>query len=301
MIQDPTLRSAIAALGDGIGPQVLEQCQALFQAEQWRMAQASAPLAADVQYGPHERHQLDLYAPQGATAGALAPVFVWVHGGGFSRGEKNSQTHPFNAHVGRWIAGHGFLGVVINYRLAPEHRWPSGGEDVALAIDWLKTNAARFGGDPQRIVLGGTSAGSVHNATYMQLRPQANEICGLVLLSGLYGLTWFESREREYFGDDPQLQASFRPCGAIADSSLPLFVACAQFDPRRFQTEALGLLREVLDARGKLPHAYVASGHNHYTLAMHLGTADTRLADEIVAFATQCVSLRGEAVASRST
>jgi len=294
MIQDPALRTAIAALGDGIGPLVLEQCQALFQAEQWRMAQASAPLAADVEYGPHPRHRLDLYAPRSAGDGALAPVFVWVHGGGFTRGEKNSQMHPFNSHIGRWIASHGFLGVVINYRLAPEHCWPSGGEDVARAIDWLKINAVRFGGDPGRIVLGGTSAGSVHNATYVQLRPQTREVCGLVLLSGLYGRTSLESRDRDYFGNDAQLQEAFTPCGPIANSSLPLFVACAQFDPPRFQVEALGLLQAVLDARGKLPHTYVASGHNHYTLAMHLGTQDTRLADEIVAFATQCASLQSQ-------
>ncbi len=68
---------------------------------------------------------------------------------------------------------------------------------------------------------------------------------------------------------------------------MPLFVACAEFDPPRFQTETVALLQKVLKVRGSLPRAQLASGHNHYTLAMHLGTSDTRLADEILSFTTE--------------
>ena len=71
---------------------------------------------------------------------------------------------------------------------------------------------------------------------------------------------------------------------AVAASPVPLLAACAEFDPARFQAETLILLQRVLAVRGRAPRSHFASGHNHYTLAMHLGTADTRLADEIVAF-----------------
>ncbi|MFD2779895.1 hypothetical protein ACFS32_00680 [Novosphingobium pokkalii] len=70
----------------------------------------------------------------------------------------------------------------------------------------------------------------------------------------------------------------------MATTALPLLVAIAEFDPPRFQAEYLGLMADRLARHGTMPRAHVASGHNHYSMAMHLGTADRRLADEIVAF-----------------
>ena len=74
------------------------------------------------------------------------------------------------------------------------------------------------------------------------------------------------------------------PREAVAATTLPLLVACAHFDPPRFQAEFLGLMQERLTRHGAMPRAYVAAGHNHYTMTLHLGSRDTRLADEIVAF-----------------
>jgi hypothetical protein len=67
-------------------------------------------------------------------------------------------------------------------------------------------------------------------------------------------------------------------------TGLPLFLACAEFDPPRFQAEFAGLLAARLDRHGVLPRAHIASGHNHFSLACHLGAADTRLADEVLGF-----------------
>jgi hypothetical protein len=67
-----------------------------------------------------------------------------------------------------------------------------------------------------------------------------------------------------------------------------LLLASAEFDPPRFQSEFLRLMQERLDRHGAMPRAHVASGHNHYSMAMHLGTSDCRLADEIAAFVAQC-------------
>jgi triacylglycerol lipase len=282
-MQDPSIRAAIAALGTALGPAVLAQCMALFRDELSAPAEATTHrVLRDVAYGAHVRQRLDLYRHD-TEAATRAPVFVWVHGGGFVRGEKHSPEHPFNAHVGYWAARQGWLGAVMNYRLAPEHRWPSGGEDVGAVVDWLRAQAAQHGGDPQRIVLAGTSAGSVHIATCLQRRGADLPVRGAVLLSGLYGATALEGQDAAYYGD-----ASLRPeqvvLEAVATSRLPLLVACAEFDPARFQAETLALLQRVLVARDRAPRSHFASGHNHYTLAMHLGTADTRLADEIVSF-----------------
>jgi arylformamidase len=277
--QSDEIRTAIASLGRVLGPDVLRKCEALFAGEQRALAGDGAPAGSDLEYGAHARQRLDVYAP--AAKPRAAPVIIWVHGGGFVRGDKRPADQPFNAHVGRWAARNGFVGVVMNYRLAPEAVWPSGGEDVGLVVDWLKVNAGRFGGDPERIVLAGTSAGAVHIGTYLQLRPGKQEICGAVLLSGLYGAMPLDPQDHVYFGNDVTGCASL---DAVSSSSVPLLVASAEFDPPRFQAETLALLQAALRVRGSLPRAHFASGHNHYTLAMHLGASDTRLSDEILSF-----------------
>lgn len=272
---------AIAALGDAIGPDVLAAVQAMYAPEQARIA-ADVPVAAsDLRYGDDERHTLDLYRP--GEGGGAAPVLLFVHGGGFVRGDKRSPDDPFNAHVGRWAARHGMIGAVMNYRRAPDHGWPAGGADVAAAIDWLHRNVADHGGDPARIVAMGTSAGAVHVATALMLRGATLGAAAVVLLSGLYGHTPTDARDALYYGDATDYGARM-PRDAVAAATLPMFVACAQYDPPRFQRETIGLLADRLERHGTLPPATILSGHNHYSLAMHLGTADTRLSDAILAF-----------------
>ncbi|QAY78112.1 alpha/beta hydrolase [Sphingosinicella sp. BN140058] len=277
-MQDERTRAAIGAMGTKLGPGVLAEVQALYADEQ--RALAAVEPAADLPYGAHSLQRLDLYPARGE---GLRPILVWVHGGGFLRGEKSAPDHPFNAHVGQLAARAGFLGAVIDYRLAPASGWPSGGEDVAGAVEWLKVHAAEHGGDPQRIVLAGTSAGSVHIATWL-MQGADPAVRGAVLLSGLYGLTPLEERDTLYYGD-PALYSERMPLDALVATTLPLFVACAEFDPPRFQAETLGLLQQRLARHGGLPRATIVTGHNHYSLACHLGSADTRLTDEIIAFA----------------
>jgi arylformamidase len=282
MSQPPEIRAAIAAFGNEIGPPSLEGVQALYDSEQRELAKRVKAVASDIAYGEHPRHRLDVYGPIGTTR--PAPVFIWVHGGGFLRGDKGDAERWPNANAGRFAANEGFLGIVINYRLAPDHQWPAGGEDVGAVVDWAKANAAEFGGDPERIVLAGTSAGAVHVATHIQLRPNTT-IRGAVLLSALYGIDpYTDVRDVAYYGDDQQLHAERAPLSAIIETDVPLLIACSEFDPPRFQAETLGLLQRRLERHGRLPRSYIGTGHNHYSFAYHLGTSDRRLGNEIAAF-----------------
>ncbi|MEL0251986.1 MAG: alpha/beta hydrolase [Novosphingobium sp.] len=270
---------AIAAMGTALGPQVVEACRDLFDAEQRDLAARVAPLAIDCAYGPHERHRLDLYR---ASDERDLPVVLFVHGGGFRLGDKGDNGSWQNAAVARTMAEAGFLGAAMNYRLLPDARWPEGGEDVIQAVEWLHSNAARHGGDPDRIVIVGTSAGAVHIATALKLNTNL-PVAGAVLLSGLYGYTPLDVKDEPYYGRDDEY-AGKMPREAVASTNLPLLVACAQFDPPRFQAEFVGLMGERLDRHGHLPRAVTLSGHNHYSMAMHIGTSDRRLSDEIISF-----------------
>lgn len=271
--------ASIAAMGTTLGPYVLEACRDLFDAEQRALAARVPVQAADCAYGAHERQRLDLYRTVEADG---LPVVLFVHGGGFRMGDKGGAGSWQNAAVARTMAEAGFLGAAMNYHLLPDARWPQGGEDVVLAVDWLREHAAQFGGDPARIVVIGTSAGAVHIATALKLRPDL-PVAGAVLLSGLYGHTPLDDRDEPYYGPNASY-AERMPREAVAATAIPLFVACAQYDPPRFQAEFLGAMQDRLERHGSMPAGTIMPGHNHYSLAMHIGTSDRRLTQEIVAF-----------------
>jgi hypothetical protein len=105
---------------------------------------------------------------------------------------------------------------------------------------------------------------------------------GAVLLSGLYGATAHERFDDAYFGS--AARDDIATLDTIASATLPLYIACAEFDPPRFQREWLAVLTRRFELQGGLPPCRVVSGHNHYTLAMHLGSSDADFSNEVLAF-----------------
>lgn len=97
-------------------------------------------------------HLLDVYRP--ASNPGLLPIAFYVHGGGFRILSKD--THWL---MGLIFARRGYVVFNIGYRLAPRSPYPAAVEDTCAAFDWVVKNAARYGGDPSRIVLAGESAG----------------------------------------------------------------------------------------------------------------------------------------------
>lgn len=160
-------------------------------------------VANDLAYGENPRHRLDIYAPTGRE-GPL-PVIVWIHGGSWSSGDKDGYTF-----VGRALAAQGFIVVVPNYRLVPEVRYPGFVEDSAAAVRWTRANVADYGGDPDRIVLSGHSAGA-YNAAMLAyddrwLGDDRAGIRGFVGLAGPYDFLPLDTDStRAAFGEWPDL------------------------------------------------------------------------------------------------
>jgi acetyl esterase len=93
-----------------------------------------------------------LYDPR---FGRGAPVLVYVHGGGWASGSLDTVDG-----LCRRIAHRSGIAVLsVGYRLAPEHPWPSGIEDVEAAVGWLRANAEAHGLDASRLAISGDSAG----------------------------------------------------------------------------------------------------------------------------------------------
>lgn len=166
---------------------------------------AAGRVETGVAYGEDARQRLDVYPGAGDTA--AKPVIVFIYGGGWDSGRRQDY-----AWVGRALAAQGFLTVVPDYRLVPGNLYPDFLEDCATAVRWTRDNAARLGGDPERIVLVGHSAGA-YNAAMLALDkrlldragvPQA-AIRGVVGLSGPYDFyPWDADASRNAFGRWPQ-------------------------------------------------------------------------------------------------
>ncbi|ETK87950.1 hypothetical protein F441_07868 [Phytophthora nicotianae CJ01A1] len=114
----------------------------------------------DVAYvgeSPHALQALDIAIPRRIPPRSNLPTCVFVHGGSWQRGDKNGG---LNQDIDEAFVGAGYLGVSVNYRLSPEVQHPEHVKDVAAAVTWLYRNIAKFGGDPNKLVLVGHSAGA---------------------------------------------------------------------------------------------------------------------------------------------
>jgi acetyl esterase/lipase len=115
----------------------------------------SAPrVERDIAYAEpkDERQLLEVYGP---PTGSKLPVVVWVHGGGWMRGSKKKMDHKPVAFVEK-----GLVFVLVNYRFVPAVTMDAIVRDVAKSTGWVHANISRHGGDPDRLILMGHSAGA---------------------------------------------------------------------------------------------------------------------------------------------
>ena len=120
-------------------------------------ARRALPHTLDLAYGEDQKQRLDIYQPKDKVSSA--PVFVFLHGGGFREGDRAHY-----GYVARPLAEHGIVTVVASYRLLPSARFPDQPADVRHAVSWVYHNIQRYGGNPRAIYVGGHSAGAILSA-----------------------------------------------------------------------------------------------------------------------------------------
>ena len=156
---DPQIRDYLAEV-EAVGAAPLETL-AVAEARQaaadvpvrWRGEPEAVPEVEDLRiHGPDGAIPIRIYSPEGLKP---APALVYFHGGGWV--VCDLDTHDC---ICRAIARRsGAVVVSVDYRLAPEHRFPAAVIDCYAATNWVAENAERLGIDPRRIVVGGDSAG----------------------------------------------------------------------------------------------------------------------------------------------
>jgi acetyl esterase/lipase len=289
MNQMTSIKAQVAELGAQFNPDIAAATRALY-----------APLIAppseairsdyDIAYGEHPRQTLDVYSTGGHTP---RPVLLFVPGGGFVRGDKRPD-EIFYGNLARWFASKGFVVITMNYRLAPDHAWPSGAEDVGSALAWIAANISRHGGDPRNILLFGQSAGATHVSTFLyhpRLFTPITGIRGAVLASGLYQMTEDHRAPNllAYFGTDAAQYADRSPVTHIANNKVPVLLTVAEFDPAFLAAPTYLLAGAMTRRDGKSPEVAWLKGHNHVSTVFSFGTDDESFGRRIVDFAGRLV------------
>ena len=283
------IAAKIAALGPVIGDKVNAATRQIFLPMLKNAAWPAINVERDVAYGPdRERNLLDIHVP--AALRAHAPVVAYFHGGGMIAGTKVDDSGLVYSNVANYFASHGMIGVNATYRLAPQHKYPAGSEDVGAVVAWLRGNVAKFGGDPAKVFIMGHSAGAAHVATYaFRSFPHPKDgpgIAGAILVSGGYGLDAKNppANRIAYYGEDTSTWAGRQIIGNVERADFPVFVVVAEHDPVQTQRFGMELAADIALRHKRMPRFKQVLDHNHFSEMTALGTGDSSLGPDLIDF-----------------
>jgi triacylglycerol lipase len=285
------LAALIRAAGAVIDPPLVKGWYAPYRASQ---RTDGATIRSDIAYGPDARHVLDVYLPDSPTD-TLRPLLLFVHGGGFVRGDRRDR-----ANVGWRFARAGYVTVLPNYRLGPDHAWPAGAEDVAAAWAWAHQHADELAVDPRRIVIAGESAGAAHAAAATLIaRFRHQDIApplAAVYISGVYnarlellarrqfGIATPDPRNEAYFGTDFGRYPAMSTVEHIDVRPFPMLLTYAELDPAQMQVQAGELFARLVTQHGFAPDLKVIPAHNHLSQLEAINTVDDVLSTTLLDF-----------------
>lgn len=274
------IAAELAKIGPIVAPPPTEK---LYAPLAEREPYAGVQVRRDLRYGADARHLLDVFTPT-RRAQADQPVLVFVHGGAFMRGERRTGDSPFYDSIMLWAVRQGMVGVNMTYRLAPAHTWPAAQQDIQSALKWVRENIAASGGNPQRIILMGHSAGAAHVAQYLA-HPQfhvapGSGLAGAILLSGIFDPTTAESNPplQAYFGKDKALYPARSAVPGLVASKVPLLLAYAELDPPDFHRQSEQLNAALCQA-SRCQGLYKLMGHSHMSEIYAINSTDRTVTD----------------------
>ncbi|KAI1816640.1 Alpha/Beta hydrolase protein [Poronia punctata] len=253
-------------------------------------------------YGPSPRHFLDIYFPDTPSPpGEKKTVLIFFHGGGFFAGSRVNEEYAGGlifGNIGRYFTWKLNMTVIVpDYRLL-EHgaMYPSGGEDVAFVVKWVREKLGLlkegYGKDGVDIVLLGNSAGGVHVAAFL-FDPVFEEVRrdvdvglrGVIFLGTPFhwgGKEQYDENVERYLGKGKVGENA--PIGILEDvirrtGSAPSLKECkvlimlSEFDPEVLFESARDLENVW---KGQEIETQVLEGHNHFSPQLGLGTGIER-------------------------
>lgn len=215
------------------------------------------------------------------------PVMVWIHGGGWKRGDKAGvQAKPVA------FIDHEFVFVSINYRFIPDVTVQEMASDIAKAIRWVHDHASEIGGDSKKMYVAGHSAGA-HLAALVAVDESYLKAEGMSLTdlkgcvpvdTAVYDIAAqlkeiSANRARTYrpvFGDDPTIQKKLSPISHVAkEKGIPPFLILHVAD-RPDSTAQSNAFAKALKEAGVSASTFPAEGKNHGSINVDLGKPDDK-------------------------
>ncbi len=221
------------------------------------------PRYVDLRYGEAPRHRIDYF-----PAPAPGPVLLFIHGGYWQMRAKED----FSV-LARGPLAHGIHVALIGYTLAPDISLSGIVTEIRAAIRWLAKHVDEYGGDANRIYLGGWSAGA--HLTAMVLDEPA--VKGSLAISGIYDL---EPMRLCYINDKLKLTEEearrLSPLHHLPPTSVPMIIACggAELPELRRQSKEFASARERAGLPGRLVEL---PDRNHFTILDELASPEGAL------------------------
>ena len=281
----------LVAIGRGVDPAGTAK---LYAPLQKTMPQAGIKAERDIAYGADAKETLDVFTPD--AKGKPRPILIFVHGGGFVGGDKSKagdgSPSPFYDNMMIWAVAHGMVGVNMNYRLAPQAQYPVVQHEIAEVVALARKNAKAWGGDPDRIVVWGHSAGAsqvasfiAHPETYADVAGATKPVAAAIVTSG--GYEFAGPKDNVYYGPVATLAERSSTAGLIK-SKVPLLVAHAELDPPFMVADADRLHADLTKA-GRAHDYLVAAQHSHMSESYSVGTADESVSGPVLTFIQKAV------------
>mgnify|MGYP003351494856 CR=1 FL=1 len=235
---------------------------------------ADIKVTRDLAFGSDPAQKLDMFT---SGQGTGKPILLYVHGGGFTRGDKHRPGEFMYDNVMVWAVKNGMVAAETNYRLAPQFKYPAANDDVSASIKYIREHARDYGGDPNKIFVWGHSAGASLVGIYVSHPEfhykQGGGLIGAVMTSGGY-----EFRPNAFIADDATAKKASSVEGLKA-TKIPLFFTRAEWDPEVPQIAQGEMIHKVLTESGHDHFFHVMKTHNHMSQVYSVGTTEKQLTD----------------------
>jgi arylformamidase len=232
-------------------------------------------------YGDSASERLDLFS----CGKDGAPVFVFIHGGAWIRGDAKSYAAPAEMFIG--AGAHYVVPDFINVADAGGSLFPMA-EQVCRAIAWVSRNAASFGGDPRRIYVGGQSSGAHLAAVALtadwpgRYGVPPDVIKGGLCTSGMYELAPVRlSARANYVKFTDRMVEQLSPIRHVARLGAPVIVSYGTYETPEFIRQAAAFATAVRGA-GRLRELIVAENYSHLELPETLCNPHGILGDAVL-------------------
>jgi acetyl esterase/lipase len=209
-------------------------------------------------------------------------VLAWVHGGGWTIGDR-----ALYKNVGQAFAKRGILTAVVGYRLSPAVQHPEHVRDVARALAWLKKHAKEHQGDPEQLFVSGQSAGGHLSALVALddkwLKEQSLELSairGAIPMSGPFGVLALAVFPKAF---PEETRADAAPLNHVGAGRPPFLITWGDSDPPNLRVAGRELAKKLEDAGNKVK-TLECKDRGHLTIVAKIGSENDELTEAVAKF-----------------